>query len=77
MNVSIELEGYDELRANRMIRYIYYVMKDILERSRSQEKPEYRCADEVAQSRIQNISRLKSRYLGRVRKPTFLGRVVR
>ena len=37
MNVSIEFEGYDELRANRMIRNIYYVMKTILQESRTQD----------------------------------------
>jgi len=76
MNVSIEFEGYDELRANRMIRNIYYVMKTILQHSAKEKLPEYRCADRVAEKRIAEISRLRGRFLGRTR-PTFPGRVVR
>ena len=76
MNVSIEFEGYDELRANRMIRNIYYVIKTILQDSSKEGLPEYRCADRVAERRIKEISRLRSRYLGHT-KPSFPGRVVR
>jgi leucine dehydrogenase len=76
MNVSIEFEGYDELRANRMIRNIYYVMKTILQHSAKENLPEYRCADRVAEKRIAEISRLRVRYLGQT-KPTFPGRVMR
>lgn len=76
MNVSIEFEGYDEQRANRMIRNIYYVMKTILQTSMKDGLPEYRCADRVAEKRIAEISRLRTRYLGQT-KPTFPGRVVR
>ncbi len=76
MNVSIELEGYDELRANRMIRNIYYVMKSILAESSKQGLAEYRCADRVAERRIQEVSRLRGRYLGNG-KPGFPNRSVR
>lgn len=76
MNVSIEFEGYDEVRANRMIRGIYYIMKTILQLSTKENIPEYRCADRVAEKRIREISRLRGRYLGHTR-PTFPGRVVR
>jgi len=76
MNVSIEFEGYDEQRANRMIRNIYYVMKTILQTSAKENLPEYRCADRVAEKRIAEISRLRTRYLGQT-KPSFPGRVVR
>jgi leucine dehydrogenase len=76
MNVSIEMEGYDELRANRMMRNIYYVMKTILQHSVKENLPEYRCADRVAEKRIHEISRLHGRYLGAT-KPKFPGRLVR
>jgi leucine dehydrogenase len=76
MNVSIEFEGYDERRANRMIRNIYYVVKTILQLSAKENLPEYRCADRVAEKRIAEISRLRGRYLGHT-KPQFPGRVVR
>lgn len=76
MNVSIEMEGYDERRANRMIRNIYYVMKSILAVSVKDNLPEYRCADRVAEKRIADISRLHGRYMSS-RKPLFPGRVVR
>lgn len=76
MNVSIEFEGYDERRANRMIRNIYYVIRTILQTSQTENVPEYRCADRVAEKRIKEISRLRSRYMGH-EKPKFQGRVVR
>ncbi len=76
MNVSIELEGYDELRANRMIRNIYYVMKSILQVSADEKLPEYRCADRVAERRIQEIGKLRARFLGEG-KPGFPTRTVR
>lgn len=76
MNVSIEFEGYDELRANRMIRNIYYIMKKILQYSEKEGLAEYRCADRVAEQRIEAISRLRGRYLGN-NKPTFLERIKR
>src|SRR5690606_18166557 len=64
MNVSIEFEGYDELRANRMIRNIYYIMKEILETSEKTGLPEYQCADRVAEKRIAEVGRIRGRYLG-------------
>ncbi|MBY0369733.1 leucine dehydrogenase [bacterium] len=76
MNVSIELEGYDETRANRMMRNIYYVMKSILAHSAKENLPEYRCADRVAEKRIQEIGKLRARYLG-TGKPGFPHRAVR
>ena len=76
MNVSIEFEGYDELRANRMIRNIYYVMKTIFQHSQKESMAEYRCADRVAEQRIKAISGLRGRYMGHT-KPTFPGRIVR
>ena len=76
MNVSIEFEGYDELRANRMIRNIYYIMKTIFQTSAKENMSEYVCANRVAEKRITEISRLRLRYLGQM-KPTFPGRVVR
>ncbi len=76
MNVSIEFEGYDETRANRMIRNIYTAMKTIFTVSQRENLPEYRCADRVAEKRVTEISRLRNRYLGHS-KPTFPGRLVR
>ncbi len=76
MNVSIELEGYDELRANRMIRNIYYVMKSILQVSAKEGLPEYRCADRVAESRLSDMSRLRGRFLGNG-KPGYSTRAIR
>ncbi|MBI1859694.1 MAG: Glu/Leu/Phe/Val dehydrogenase [Deltaproteobacteria bacterium] len=76
MNVSIEFEGYDELRANRMIRNIYYAIKTILHDSQKENLPEYRCADRVAEKRMAAISHLRGRYLGKT-QPTFPGRIVK
>lgn len=63
MNVSIEFEGYDELRANRLIRNIYYNMRNILQHSAKEGLAEYQCADRVAEKRIAEISRLRGRTL--------------
>ncbi len=71
MNVSIELEGYDELRANRMIRNIYYVMKNILHHSAKENLPEYRCADRVAEQRIADISRIRGRFNANTRRDVY------
>lgn len=76
MNVSIELDGYDETRANRMIRNIYYAMKSILAESAKEGLPEYRCADRVAEKRLREIGKLRARYLGDG-KPGFPHRVRR
>lgn len=73
MNVSIEFEGYDEARANRMIRGIYYMMKKILQDSESEKLPEYRCADRVAEKRIAEVSHIHGRHLGHT-QPLFRGR---
>lgn len=69
MNVSIEFEGYDEHRANRMIRGIYYSIRTVLQHSAKENLPEYRCADRVAERRIQEISRLRARTLRRGSAP--------
>jgi leucine dehydrogenase len=63
MNVSIEFEGYDEHRANRLIRNIYYNMRNILQHSAKEGLAEYQCADRVAERRIAEISRLRGRTL--------------
>jgi leucine dehydrogenase len=41
MVVSMELSGYDERRASRMMRNIYYVMKKILFTHPTESMPEY------------------------------------
>jgi len=70
MNVSIEFEGYDEHRANRLIRNIYYNMRNILQHSAKEGLAEYKCADRVAEKRIAEISRLRGRTLsGDRRRP--------
>lgn len=76
MNVSIEFEGYDETRANRMIRNIYYIMKEILDTSEKTKLPEYKCADRVAERRVEEVGRIRGRYLGH-KKPQFRGRMDR
>ena len=65
MNVSIELDGYNEQRAKKMISNIYPVIKNILQSSKDQKLPEYQCADRLAEERIARISRLQTRYLGK------------
>ena len=73
MNVSIEFEGYDELRANRMIRNIYYMMRNIFQVSKETGLPEYKCADRVAEKRIEEVSEMRLRFMGHT-QPRFRGR---
>lgn len=73
INVSMELQGYNENRVERMIHGIYYTMKKIFEDSEKENLPEYKCADRVAEKRIQEIGRIKCRYVGHFR-PRFRGK---
>lgn len=75
MNVSIELDGYDETRARRMVSKVYDNLMTIFNISRNDNIPTARAADLLADRRIQAIGKMKQTYIGRVSRPRFQGRI--
>jgi leucine dehydrogenase len=65
MNVSIELEGYNEQRAYRMTRTIYYNIKRIFEIAERDGIPSYRASDRMAEERIAILGKIKMPYMGK------------
>jgi leucine dehydrogenase len=59
MNVSIELQGYDRERANRMVSGIYDIMGNIFKLADKEKIPTYKAADRMAEQRIAAIGRVK------------------
>lgn len=59
MNVSIELQGYDRERANRMVSGIYDIMGNIFALADKEKIPTYKAADRLAEQRIAAIGRVK------------------
>jgi leucine dehydrogenase len=65
MNVSIEFEGYNEARAYRMTRAIYYNLKRIFEIAERDKIPTYQASDRMAEERIAIIGKIKMPYMGK------------
>src|SRR5689334_20966821 len=59
MSVSIELQGYDPERANRMVTGIYEIMGNIFKLADRDKIPTYQAADRLAEERIAAIGRVK------------------
>jgi len=59
MNVSVELQGYDRERANRMVSGIYDIMSNIFALADREKIPTYKAADRLAEQRIAAIGRVK------------------
>jgi leucine dehydrogenase len=59
MNVSIELQGYDRERANRMVTHIYDIIGNILKLADNEKIPTYKAADRLAEQRIKAIGQVK------------------
>lgn len=72
INVSNELEGYDETRAKQQISRIYDTILDILKYSREHNIPSIQASNILAKKRIENIGRVKSIYSS---KSYFSGRI--
>jgi leucine dehydrogenase len=73
MNVSIELEGYDEERSRRMMRTIYYNVGRIFQIAKRDGIPTWKAADRMAEERVSAIGRLKLPHMGYT-PPRFHGR---
>ncbi len=65
MNVSIEFEGYNRERANRMMRTIYYNVSKIFQIAKRDGIPSWKAADRMAEERIATIGKLKLPFMGR------------
>ncbi len=59
MNVSLEIDGYNRERAMRLIRSIYHNLGRIFDTSEQLGISPQRAADQIAESRIQSLGRLK------------------
>jgi leucine dehydrogenase len=59
MNVSIELQGYDRERANRMVTGIYDIMGNIFKLADKDNIPTYVAADRTAEARIASMGQVK------------------
>ena len=59
MNVSIELQGYDRERANRMVTGIYDIIGNVFRVADRDRIPTYKAADRIAEERIAAIGRTR------------------
>ena len=59
MNVSLEIDGYNRERAMRLIRSIYHTLGRIFAVSAEQNMAPQRVADQMAETRIASIGKLK------------------
>ncbi|HVC37265.1 MAG TPA: Glu/Leu/Phe/Val dehydrogenase dimerization domain-containing protein [Gammaproteobacteria bacterium] len=74
MNVSIELQGYDRERANRMVTGIYDIIGNIFKFADREKIPNYRAADRMAEHRIAAIGRVKLPTVNQPYERFFAGR---
>jgi leucine dehydrogenase len=74
MNVSIELQGYDRERANRMVSGIYNVIGNIFKLADREKIPTYKAADRLAEERIAAISKVKMPTVNQPYERYFAGR---
>jgi len=68
MNVSIEFEGYNRERVERMMRTIYYSVSKIFQIADRDGIPSWRAADRMAEERIAAIGKLKGPFMGRAHR---------
>src|SRR5690606_23934945 len=59
MNVAIELQGYNEERATRMVTGIYDIIGNIFKLAERDNIPTYRAADRLAEQRIEAMGKVK------------------
>ena len=74
MNVSIELQGYDRERANRMVTGIYDIMGNIFKVADRDAIPTWQAADRLAEERIAAIGRVKMPTVNQSYERHFSGR---
>ncbi|HET7307307.1 MAG TPA: Glu/Leu/Phe/Val dehydrogenase dimerization domain-containing protein [Gammaproteobacteria bacterium] len=59
MNVAIELQGYDQERAGRMVNGIYDIMMNIYSLAEQENIPSWQAADRLAEKRIHALGKVK------------------
>lgn len=59
MNVSLEIDGYNRERAMRLIRSIYHNLEKVFDLSTQLDVSPQQAADQIAEARIEAISKLK------------------
>ncbi|AZR26061.1 Glu/Leu/Phe/Val dehydrogenase [Xanthomonas vasicola] len=59
MNVSLEIDGYNRERAMRLIRSIYHNLEKVFDVSKQLDISPQQAADQIAEARIEAISKLK------------------
>ncbi|MBY0518777.1 MAG: leucine dehydrogenase [Bacteriovoracaceae bacterium] len=65
MNVSIEFEGWTDMKSKRMIDTIFETTLKVFKISDEQNIPVNKAADVLAENRLASIRQIKSNYLGR------------
>lgn len=63
MNVSIELQGYDEERAGRMVNGIYDIIANIYRLADRDDIPSWQAADRLAEERMHALGKVKLPYV--------------
>jgi leucine dehydrogenase len=66
MNVSLEFEGWSEMKATRMVDTIFDTTLKIFKISDEQNIPVYKACDILSESRVDSIRKIKGPYLGQV-----------
>ncbi len=69
INVSNELEGYNQERALDQAEGIYDILRAVFVRSKEENIPTYRAANNLAMERIEAIGRIRRTYTGRIVGP--------
>jgi leucine dehydrogenase len=63
INVADELDGYNQERARKKVEGIYSVMLELYDVARRENIPSYRAADRLAESRIEQLRKVRSTYV--------------
>ncbi len=66
MNVAIELQGYNEERARRMVQTIYDIISRIFATAERDKIPSWQAAERLAEERIRAVGRIREPYFKEV-----------
>ena len=69
INVADELEGYNADRAQMKVENIYQIMLNLYSVSQEKDIPTYLAADHMAETRIEQIRRVRSTYINGAKAP--------
>lgn len=73
MNVSIEFEGWSDVKSRRMIDKIYHTTLEIFKISDEQNIPVNKASDVLAEKRISDMGKIQNTYLGKGSQHRFPG----